>query len=220
MTDWVKYDGLWECGRPLLVSGDLTLDRVPVDGEPRWGLSLVALPNDAVRGRLAAEAEALGDTLRGAHHVYGSADLHMTITSLEPYRDRADPQLIAQYAAFLVEQNDPMDFSVELMGLGGSAAGVFVQGFDNGALRPLRSVMRQAATDLHRGEAPAPSFIRDTAHLSLSVHRHRIAEPEEAAFVDARRSVSYGTITGEHMALVDYRPVDELMRLRILEVIR
>lgn len=220
MGNWTKYDGLWTSARPRLLSGALAVDRVPVDGDPRWGLSLVALPSDSVRDRLAAEADALNSTLRGRHHVYEAADMHLTITSLEPYRDHIDPQLLAHYAAAVQEQSDSLNFQVRLTGLGGSAAGVFVQGFDDDTLHPLRAAMRDAATGLHDGEAPPPCFVRDTAHLSLSVHRTQSAEPAAAAFVDARRWVPYGAITGARLALVDYRPVDGLMRLRTLETLR
>ncbi|WP_123681047.1 hypothetical protein [Curtobacterium sp. PhB115] len=216
VVDLEKYDTLWAAAHPRFEAGDLQPDREPVEGDPRWGISLVLLPPDRTARTLADAAEELGAAYDGAHHVYGEADLHLTVTSLEPYSSGADPSTIEHYVRVVEASRDLLDVRVRLVGLGGSAAGVFVQGFDDDTLRPLRARMRAAAGDLHDGTAPPMAFVRDTAHISLSVHRQATPEPAAARLVEGLRRRDFGTMDGGRIALVCYRPRGGSMGIEVL----
>lgn len=214
-----QYDALWAEGRARMVLGDLRPDRTPTDGDPRWGLSLVLLPAEETARRLAGVTSELDAAYRGGHHLYGVADLHMTITSLEPYRDRIAPETVQHYVDAIDRSRDLLDVRCRLLGLGGSAAGVFVQGFDDDSLLPIRVRMRQAAADLHGGTAPPMAFVRDTAHISLSVHRQAGPENAAVAVVERSRRRDFGDLQGSRVALVRYRPRVGSMGVEMLHTV-
>ena len=196
------------------------MDHAPVDGDPRWGLSLVLLPPAQLANTLAAAAAELGSLYEGAHHVYNTADLHLTITSLEPYRDDVAQTTIEHYVDALERARDLLNVNVRLVGLGGSPSGVFVQGFDDDSLGPIRGQMRETAADLHDGVVPSMAFIRDTAHVSISVHREAVPEPLAAKYVQRHRCTRFGDMAGATLALVRYRASDDSMSVEVLHTVR
>ncbi len=143
----------------------------------------------------------------------GPSDLHMTVTSLEPYRDEVDPALVDAYRGAAEDALRDGIPQVVFRGLGGSTAGVFAQGFADDRLLAVRQRMREVGAALHGGVPPAPAFIRATAHVSLTVHRAAVPEREVAAYVDSSRDVPLGDLGGACLALVRYREVDGGMRL-------
>lgn len=216
MASQAKYDVLWRAAHDRIRDGDLRTDAEPVDGDTRWGLSLVLLPDTATSRRLASLANVLADAYAGEHHIYEARDLHLTIMSLEPYRDHIDTATLHHYVAAVDSARDLLDVHVELRGRGGSASGVFVQGFDHDTLRPLRSRMREAAAQLHDHVAPAMAFVRDTAHISLSVHRRACPEPAVVDLVDRMRPHEFGDLDDYHLTLVRYRPGNSGMTIEQL----
>lgn len=216
-----KYDVLWDEAYQALRDGNLRVDHFPVDGDPRWGLSLVLLPPKKLADEIAEIAAELGSTYKSTHHLCDAADLHLTVTSLEPYRDDVDQTTLKHYVNALEQFHDLIDdVRVRLVGLGGSAAGVFVQGFDEDTLTPIRQRMRQTAADLHNGAPPPMSFVRDTAHISVSVHREATPEPAAADYLQRHRHRYFGEMTDATVALVRYRTSEKAMRVDVLHVVR
>jgi hypothetical protein len=220
MATGAKYDCLWDEAHRSFDTGTLRVDHAPVDGDPRWGLSLVLLPPAHVADLLAAAAAEIGSIYEGTHHIYNAADLHLTVTSLEPYRDKVAQTTIEHYVDAVERARDLLDFNVRLVGLGGSPSGVFVQGFDDETLLPIRRQMRQAAADLHDGVAPPMAFVRDTAHISISVHREAVPEPRAAEYVQRYRRTGFGDITEATVALVRYRTTDRSMSVEVVHTVR
>lgn len=216
MTTSAKYDALWAGARERLLDGALQTDRDPVDGDPRWGLSLVVLPDAATGEVLHRTALEVARASRGAHQHTARSDLHATVTSLEPYATRIERSVLDHHRAAVEASPFTSDVRIRLRGLGGSAAGVFVQGFDDGTLLPLRRHMRAAAARLHDGAAPPMAFVRDTAHVSLSVHRQARPEPAVVELVDRSRNLDLGVLAPGRLALVAYRPRDGGLRLEVL----
>jgi YD repeat-containing protein len=172
-----------------------------------------------VGGSTAASAE-LGSLYHGSHHVYDAADLHLTIASLEPYRDDVAQTTIEHYVDALERARDLLKVNVRLVGLGGSPSGVFVQGFDDDSLGPIRRQMRETAADLHDGVVPQMAFIRDTAHVSISVHREAVPESLAADHVQQHRHTRFGDMAGAAPALVRYRASDDSMSVEVLHTVR
>ncbi|WJY00870.1 hypothetical protein [Curtobacterium sp. 458] len=219
MATGVKYDSLKEA-HGSFDSGSLCVDHAPVDGDARWGLSLVLLPPAHVADAVSAAAAELGSLYAGEHHIYDGADLHLTVTSLEPYRDHVALTTVEHYVEAVERARDLLEVNVRLNGLGGSPSGVFVQGFDDETLLPIRRQMRQAAADLHDGVAPPMAFVRDTAHISISVHRKAVPEPRAAEYVQRHRRTVFGDITEATVALARYRATGHSMALEVIHTVR
>ncbi len=169
---------------------------------------------------MCAAAAELGSLYNGTHHVYSAAGLHLTVTSLEPYRDEIAQTTIDHYVDAIERHRDLLHVNVRLIGLGGSPAGVFVQGCDDGTLEPIRRQMRAAAADLHDGVAPPMAFVRDTSHISISVHRQAVPEPSVADYVQQHRRMQFGDMAGATVALARYRVSKDSMRLEVLHTVR
>lgn len=213
-----KYDWLWAEAAPRLRAGTYEVDHPPVDGEPRWGLSLVALPTGSLLEALSGAARDVRRLQVGDQHVHDPAAIHLTITSLEPYRSRVPTADVEPYGEALNRVQHLLDFSVEVVGLGGSAAGVFAQGFGDAKLQTLRAAMHQTVAEVHGGQTPETVFIRDTAHVSLSVFRDAAHPPQPALvdYIDNRRTTALGILKAPTLALVRYQPVNGGMQLQRL----
>jgi hypothetical protein len=220
MTAGGKYDVLWDEARRSLYEGTLRVDHAPVDGDPRWGLSLVLLPPAHIAAPVSAAAAEVGSLYDGTHHVYDAADLHLTVTSLEPYCDEIAQTTIEHYIDAVERHRDLLHVNIRLVGLGGSTSGVFVQGFDNGTLVPIRRQMRATAAGLHDGVVPPMAFVRDTAHISISVHRQAGPESSVADYVQQHRRTQFGDMAGASVALARYRVSKDSMRLEVLHTVR
>jgi hypothetical protein len=220
MATGVKYDSLWNEAHRSFDRGTLRVDHGPVDGDARWGLSLVLLPPAHVADAVSEAAAGIGSLYAGTHHIYNAADLHLTVTSLEPYRDKVPQTTIEHYVEAVEHARDLLDVNVRLVGLGGSSSGVFVQGFDDETLLPIRRQMRQAAADLHDGVAPPMAIVRDTAHISISVHREAIPEPRAAEYVQRHRRTGFGDITEGTVALARYRAAERSMSIEVVHAVR
>ncbi|UWD79172.1 hypothetical protein [Curtobacterium flaccumfaciens] len=220
MADRGKYDALWDEGRRAFREGTLRRDHAPADGDSRWGLSLVLLPPAPVAAAISAAAAELGGLYSGPHHVYQADDLHLTVTSLEPYRDVVVQTTIDHYIDAVERHQELAHVDVQLVGLGGSPSGVFVQGVDEDTLTPIRQLMLETAADLHGGVAPLTAFVRNTAHISISVHQQAGPEPSAADYVDKHRHTHFGRMCGAALALVRYRASGGAMRLEVLHSFR
>lgn len=220
MATGVQYDSLWKETHRSFDRGALRVDHTPVDGDARWGLSLVLLPPAHVADAVSAAATELGSLYDGTHHIYDAADLHLTVTSLERYRDKVAQTTIKHYVDAVERARHLLDVNVRLVGLGGSPSGVFVQGFDDETLAPIRRQMREAAADLHDGVAPPMAFVRDTAHISISVHREAVPEPRAAEYVQRHRRTVFGNITEATIALARYRATGHSMALEVIRTVR
>lgn len=99
MSDFAEFRAK---GREALLSGRATHDSPMVEGARRWGAAAVLRPEGEVVARLtdlAATLDAPG------HWVHGGRTLHVTISSLEPYRESisVDDPLRTAYGAALAE---------------------------------------------------------------------------------------------------------------------
>ncbi|PZE89343.1 hypothetical protein DEJ00_11405 [Curtobacterium sp. MCLR17_039] len=128
--------------------------------------------------------------------------------------------MIEHYVDAVERARDLLDVNVRLVGLGGSPSGVFVQGFDNETLVPIRRQMREAAADLHDRVAPPMAFVRDTAHISISVHREAIPEPRAAEYVQRHRRSEFGDMAEATVALARYRASDHSMSVEVIHTVR
>jgi hypothetical protein len=205
------YARIADEGRHALVDGRTTVEPPPVDGTPRWGLSLVLRPRPPVRV-LCATMTALRDTLGTHHWIYGPSTMHVTIRSIEGHRFAigADDPFVARYRTIardaLADVPSPV---LELRGLLPTAGGVLVAGYPTIDLQPLRHALFDAFSPLDvpiAGPETTRETLRDTFHASLALFGGPVADRDRLiAFLDDHRDTSFGTYTCLSASLVAYR---------------
>src|SRR5689334_16309748 len=81
------FDRLFREGRAAVLAGRYRCETPPVEGGPRYGLSVVLRPDDRVAHRLAELGVEARTAAGGGHWPSGDADLvHVTVRALETFR--------------------------------------------------------------------------------------------------------------------------------------
>ncbi len=209
---------MWSKAREGLLTGSLVGDEAPAEGDPRWGLSLVAGVGGKVRVRLSRVLEEITACMRGGHFVYPVDYLHMTVRSLEGYQETVNPEVIRRYREQIenvLRHSKP--FVVDVRGLSATGTGVFACGYGDAVLAELRANLHSAAiADGPFGVAGADAErVRDMAHVSLTVFRGiGEPEPELVALVDRARHQVFGTLRIAELSLVSYVWMDDALTMR------
>lgn len=164
-----------------ILRGGYAPDPVPEPGSPRWGLSLVLLPDARGADALAAVAERLRLASRNPHVAYDAASVHMTVRSLEGRRARVDDALVAHHERRIgaVLAGRPA-LRARFDGLALVRTGAVARGLPDPALAPLREALVADAQADARDRVPGGDGARprDSAHASLLVLRPgRRADP-------------------------------------------
>jgi hypothetical protein len=98
------FDRLFETGSAALRAGHAELSTPPLDGTPRWGVSVILRPDRDARDRLDRLTGEVRDVAGRSHWGTGNAIAeHLTVRALEPHRDPigVDDAAVARYAAAL-----------------------------------------------------------------------------------------------------------------------
>ena len=212
------YDRIGAHGREALTSGHVSIDPLPVDGQERWGISVVLRPRwtDALASAVATlEALSADDSF-----VYGPANLHLTIRQLENYREpvlegddrvRSYVDVLADFA----RHRPPIE--IGFRGLTVGTGGALLQGWPCEDLQATRLALHRA---LVRGgvaiEGPERTIerLRTTAHATLSIFDRQPGNAADVlAFCEAHRGTSFGTQTFDELCLVGYRRGPRSVRL-------
>ena len=111
-------DRLSVAGQAAVSAGKHSIQTPPVEGGPRWGLSVVLRPDSASSEDLARTAHEAARVAGGDHWITGAKDsVHLTMRTLEPWRETiaADDVLMNRYAGALAAaatQVGPLRFDV------------------------------------------------------------------------------------------------------------
>src|SRR4051794_30365015 len=90
------FERLFREGRAAVLAGRHRCDTAPVDGAPRYGLSVVLRPDDELARRLAELGADARAAAGGGHWPSGDADLvHITVRTLETHRVRVPENDVA-----------------------------------------------------------------------------------------------------------------------------
>ncbi|WP_281883667.1 2'-5' RNA ligase family protein [Agromyces rhizosphaerae] len=189
-------------------AGRPAVDPVPVDGDARWGLSLVALPDADTRAALQAAAAGLASTTANPHVAYDAGDLHMTVRSLEGFADEVPEAVIDRYCERLTSALRGVGpLTVRFEGMFLTSTGVVACGHPDPVL-PLareRLAADAAAHGWNQVRGGDAARIRDTAHVSLMVFRDAAARDDRLVdHVEASHGTALGTMTVDRLALVTY----------------
>ncbi len=203
-----KYAAMWKEAELALETGEYTPDTPPRHGEPRWGLSLVALVDGDVRARIEDDLMPISEALGTHHFVYSPENLHMTVRSLEGYQDEISEEQVEFYAEQATRALGASP-AVEVVcrGLGGSRGGLFVRGYPSESLIHVRTVLHDCAERLGPRSFVSNDYraMRDTAHISLAVFQEpAVPEPRIARVITERADKDYGVLRPASLALVGY----------------
>ncbi|MEV4159827.1 2'-5' RNA ligase family protein [Nonomuraea dietziae] len=169
-----RFGEFFARGRSALLDGQATYDRPPVEGARRWGAAAVLRPSGAVLDRLAKLAGELRPVVGPGHWVHGPDVLHVTLRSLEPYREDVTERRV--YGAALEEAMRGLPpVRVELRGVAGHHGGVLV--WATPADETLATLQKRFAHAL--GEKGAfESWTRDIWYVSLVHFAAPVVRPE------------------------------------------
>jgi hypothetical protein len=215
-----KYGRLWAVASDRIVAGTYAPDPIPVHGDPRWGLSLVALVDGAAGENIASDLVNLAASLGSQHFVYTRGNLHLTIRSLEGFQNEVpEEQVEFYYEQTRLAVDDCGQLDVRLCGMGGSAGGIFVKGYPSAGVQNLRVQLDELAQSIGPQACRSNDYraVRDTAHVSLAVFRAPATpEPRLVDFVAARSRKDYGVLSPLRLALVSYDFSTGSMRMSVI----
>jgi 2'-5' RNA ligase len=204
------YERLWISARQDLARGQISPDPIPVVGGPRWGISAVVRPNLDLSTRLTTVAEELGPLGGHGQLILGPGELHVTIRTLETYRETVgagDPavHLYAQLLRAVVSRVGPPPISFR--GLTANHSGVFVQGWPtDDTLTRLRTELQDATVDAGLAVGPEEDTPRVTAHMTVMMFREPPIRPAALVqYIEENRYTDYGTLLPTDCDLVRYR---------------
>jgi len=186
------YDDIWRASRPHYLRRDVVVEDIPIEGSARWGISAVLRPSTV-------------------HVFYGPEDLHVTVRSIEGYREavsRGDHR-VSLYERVLrraLEHLGPV--TVEFAGLTASRSSVLLQGWPVASLQDFRNRLYDMLSEVGAivsGPELSRSSIRKTCHATLALIGGPLEAPERfVEFIDAHRATYYGRITFRQLELVRY----------------
>ncbi|WP_433437056.1 hypothetical protein [Nonomuraea sp. CA-141351] len=208
-------------GRAALLADQATHDSPMVEGARRWGAAAVLRPSGEVLDRL---AELAGTIEAPGHWVHGRRALHVTLRSLEPYRDRipAGDSLRRVYGDALAEAAAGLaPARVRLAGVSPHAGGVLVCGHpEDDTLATLwkrfaHAMESRGVRDLEHGR------VRDRWYVSLVHFAAPLADPLRIVeWCDAHADVDLGTAELDAAEIVQFVLTATGIRIKALEKAR
>ncbi|MFD9944646.1 hypothetical protein ACFWYW_15500 [Nonomuraea sp. NPDC059023] len=114
-------------GRRALLDGESTHDLPFTEGSPRWGMTTILRPTGPALDRLESLARAAGEAAGPGHWTHGRGVLHVTLRSLEAYRQvipAADPALLTFAAALRTAARGLPPVRMRVEGVSPHAGGV------------------------------------------------------------------------------------------------
>ena len=216
------YDHMWAVGKVDLAKGIIDVDPVPDASTKRWGISaILRLPLTFGKG-LQPLIDTLTSLTSPGHTVYDPTTLHITLRSIEFFRDdisESDPALTT-YSRLLRELAPSFSgLGLQFAGLSANRVGVILQGYPvDGELQYLRQQFhhRLAEAGLHQG--PEQQSPRLNAHASLVVFGGPLGNASALVeYVANNRRTSYGQIEVTGVDLVRYHRGERSIRIETLE---
>ncbi|MFI6742035.1 2'-5' RNA ligase family protein [Nonomuraea sp. NPDC050451] len=205
-------------GRAALLAGRATHDSPMVEGARRWGAAAVLRPSGEVLDRLAALA---GTIEAPGHWVHGRRTLHVTLRSLEPYRDQipAGDPLREIYRDALAEAAEGVGPArVRLAGVSPHPGGVLVCGHpeDDTLVRLwerfARAMASRGVRDLEHGR------VRDRWYVSLVHFAGPLADARPIVdWCDAHADVDFGLAELDTAEIVQFVLADASIHVKALE---
>lgn len=225
------YDRLWSGAIGAIRAGKIKMDPVLMAGTPdeRRGLTVVARPSPAVRGRVAGFLDELR-RLEPDQYYYLRSELHLTVLSLFTATVEHGPffELAGLYRAAVdsvVRRTGPLPIAFE--GVTASPATVMIQGFvDEEALNGLRDALRQELRARGLGGGLDQRYRLESAHMTVARFRAPLRDSERFGLALTRaRNRSFGASVIRNVSLVkndwylSHRATATLKRYRLFRTL-
>lgn len=199
-----------------ILRGAYRPEPLPQPGSPRWGLSLVLLPDARAADALAAVGDRLRTASANPHVAYAAGSVHVTVRALEGWADRVADDVVAHHErriASLLAHRDPLRARFDALEL--AATGAIAVGRPDAGLAPLRHALVADARADARERVPGGDGdrARDSAHASVLVLRPgRRADPGLVEAV-ARPMAPIEALPTRELWLVTYVVADDRIDL-------
>ena len=174
----------------------------------RWGVSLV------LRGRLPAPLQqALADArllIGESHTFYNQANWHITVRSLEAFREEipADDQAVAQYCELLSNLKTPDNLRVQFKGLVSTHSGLLACGYPLFDLFELRQTLFDKLEKqglVESSPEPDREQLRNSCHASLILYGGKLRSLDTyIPFLEAYLEQDLGRVSHLQLDLVRY----------------
>lgn len=200
------YEQLHLRSCPLIASNSLDIEPLPVEGEMRWGLSLV------LRGQLPEPAVKVIDDVReilgSGHTFYSNDSCHITIRSLEPFHEKCNQSNIAVYKELVDKFSNKHKFNINFTGLSTTSSGLILRGYPCFDIKGMReSIHNELLSYGLVSNSPEPSIhhIRNTCHASLVIFGRGITSTSDyLRYLDTKQSAALGTAHNWSLELVRF----------------
>lgn len=184
------------------------IDPIPQNGDKRWGLSLVATPNDDVRHAVSPLLADLTAQLSPNHYVYTPEKLHTTVFSVTGFIQPLPQDTVSHYLNMVHQHcHQAAPFTIRLTSLALAPSGVLLGGIPlSDSIFALRRSIRDQIVEDGAQQIPSPDMtrLRDTAHMSLAVYTSPKVPKDLLAVADKHRSWSVVDWQVSKLSLVDY----------------
>ncbi|MFB9626899.1 hypothetical protein [Nonomuraea helvata] len=218
MSDFIDFRAR---GRAALLAGGATHDSPMVEGARRWGAAAVFRPSGEVLDRLAALA---GTVEAPGHWVHGRRTLHLTLRSLEPYRERipaGDPLRVVYRDALAEAVEGLAPARVRLAGVSPHPGGVVACGHpEDDTLVTLwkrfaHAMESRGVLDLEHGR------VRDRWYVSIVHFAGPLTDPRRiVAWCDAHADVDIGLAELDTAEIVQFVLTGTGIQVKALEEAR
>jgi hypothetical protein len=203
-------DRLFVAGQAAVLASKHGIQTPPVEGGPRWGLSVLLRPDSASSEGLACTAHEAARVAGGRQWITGAKDsVHLTLRTLEPWRERMAPDdvLLNRYAhalAVAAAQVGPLRFDVVGLTLTPGSVMAHAVPVDDQADRLADAYTNMLGEDgwyeNDRG------ILRDFWYLNLLHFADAIQHPDQLiTWITERRDHDIATVVVDEVQLVQWR---------------
>lgn len=203
-------DRLFLDGQAAVSAGKHSIQTPPVEGGPRWGLSVLLRPDSASSEDLARTAHEAARVAGGTQWTTGAKDsAHLTMRTLEPWRETIAPNdvLMNRYAdalAVATAQVGPLRFDVVGLTLTPGSVMAHAMPVDDHADRLADAYTNVLGED--GWYENSRGILRDFWYLNLVHFADTIQHPDQLiAWTTERRDHDIATVIVDEVQLVQWR---------------
>lgn len=204
-----KFQRLFEAGSRAILDGAHETDTPPVDGGPRWGMSVVVRPEPAAARRLAGLMQEAANLAGPGHWNTASRESsHFTVRALGPFRadagpDDAETVRCAEAMRRAAVGFGPLTFRLAGVTLTQGSVMACAAEAGTGDDAPAGRYAARLAAELGPDGWYEDDFVRDLWYVNLIHFAGPVRDP--AALVEwarEHRHVDLGTTTADRIDLI------------------
>ncbi|SBS29210.1 hypothetical protein MSP8886_01476 [Marinomonas spartinae] len=216
-----RYEHIYQSNNEFIKDNQINIDPLPVDGDSRWGVSVVFRPKIPLE--VWRDLDKLKPLLGENHFYYCDNNVHVTFRSLEAYRQTVyeSDNLVKRYAEVLKTTfSDVGRMRISLRGIVGVKSGLILCGIPDFNMADLRLDFferLQQSNLVTSGPETSVSKLRNTCHASLTVFSSELDLPAEShEMLSNLRHKDYGEVDVTDIEIVSYRRTLDVINVQSL----